>query len=118
MTSSNEMWTTEQGIALCQTLEPYALQDNAHVALTGGLLYREGPRKDCDVVIYRRGLYKGEKELPEFDRPKFLESIKHLLHVEADYLRVTKCKTFHGKPVDLIFVNVVGAPHDLAGDSA
>lgn len=46
-------WTRDEGIALCRLLETVSHQFGAHVALTGGLLYRDGPRKDCDILVYR-----------------------------------------------------------------
>lgn len=50
---TSELWTTEEAFALCRVLERVAPVYGAHVALTGGLLYKDGPRKDCDVVLYR-----------------------------------------------------------------
>ncbi len=45
-------WTTEEAIELCKLIEPIAVQCRGHIGLTGGLLYKEGPRKDCDLVVY------------------------------------------------------------------
>jgi hypothetical protein len=47
------MWNQSEGIALCRALENIAPQFGCHVALTGGLLYKDGPRKDADVMLYR-----------------------------------------------------------------
>ena len=46
-------WTLREAVELCTVLEFVAPNFGAHVALTGGLLYKDGPRKDCDVVLYR-----------------------------------------------------------------
>jgi hypothetical protein len=46
------MWTREKGIALAMAVEAIAPAYGAHVALTGGLLYKEGERKDCDLLFY------------------------------------------------------------------
>lgn len=46
-------WTQTEGIALCRQIEQIAPRFGAHVALTGGLLYRDGERKDCDILVYR-----------------------------------------------------------------
>jgi hypothetical protein len=46
-------WFQEEAINLCCMLEAVAPKYGCHVALTGGLLYKEGQRKDADVVIYR-----------------------------------------------------------------
>lgn len=47
------VWTQQEAIDLCVKLERIAPKFGAHVALTGGLLYKSGLRKDCDVLIYR-----------------------------------------------------------------
>ena len=46
-------WTQPEAIALCKDLEAFAPEYGCHVALTGGLLYKDGPRKDVDIVLYR-----------------------------------------------------------------
>ncbi|MBL4891482.1 MAG: hypothetical protein JKX91_06605 [Rhizobiaceae bacterium] len=40
-------------IKLCQIIELIAPNFGCHVALTGGCLYKEGARKDIDVLMYR-----------------------------------------------------------------
>ncbi len=47
------MWEQSEGIALCRAIENIAPPFGAHVALTGGLLYKDGPRKDVDIMLYR-----------------------------------------------------------------
>lgn len=46
-------WTRQEALALCTRIEPIAAKYGAHVALTGGCLYKEGARKDVDILIYR-----------------------------------------------------------------
>ncbi len=46
-------WVQEPAIMLCCAVEAIAPQFGCHVALTGGLLYKEGARKDCDLLFYR-----------------------------------------------------------------
>lgn len=46
-------WTQTEAVKLCRTLESIAPACGAHVALTGGCLYKDGPRKDCDILLYR-----------------------------------------------------------------
>lgn len=118
MTLSNEIpWTLDDAVPLCGILEGWAIGYDCHVALTGGLLYKDGPRKDCDIVVYRRGLFKGETELPEFNRAALTAAFANVLTIVQEFGRVTKA-TYEGKPVDLLFVNMIGVPHDLAGNSA
>lgn len=47
------VWTQAEAIALCREIENLVPSAGCHVALTGGLLYRDGPRKDCDLLFYR-----------------------------------------------------------------
>lgn len=47
------MWNQQAGLLLCRAIENIAPQYGAHVALTGGLLYKEGNRKDADILFYR-----------------------------------------------------------------
>jgi hypothetical protein len=48
-----KMWTFEEAVALCRLVESVAPKHGCHIALTGGCLYKDGTRKDCDVVVYR-----------------------------------------------------------------
>jgi hypothetical protein len=46
-------WTQDEAIALCITIEAICPAYGCHVALTGGCLYKDGPRKDLDILFYR-----------------------------------------------------------------
>jgi hypothetical protein len=46
-------WTQADAIALCREIEAVCPPFGCHVALTGGTLYKDGPRKDLDVLFYR-----------------------------------------------------------------
>ena len=45
--------TQQWAIDLCRSVEYVCPKFGAHVALTGGTLYKDGPRKDCDILFYR-----------------------------------------------------------------
>ncbi len=45
--------TYEMAVALCAALYKVLEPEGYYPALTGGLLYKEGNRKDIDIVIYR-----------------------------------------------------------------
>lgn len=47
------MWTRDKAISLARELEMVCIKHRCHIALTGGLLYKDGERKDADFVIYR-----------------------------------------------------------------
>lgn len=46
-------WTISEAIALCRAIEAICPAFGCHVALTGGTLYKDGVRKDLDLVFYR-----------------------------------------------------------------
>lgn len=46
-------WTQQEAIELCVKVEAICPKYGCHVALTGGLLYKQGTRKDCDLLFYR-----------------------------------------------------------------
>ena len=46
-------WTLQSAAALCRIVESCCPQYGCHVALTGGSLYKDGERKDCDILFYR-----------------------------------------------------------------
>lgn len=46
-------WQQAEAIDLCRQIEALAPNYGCHVALTGGLLYKDGPRKDADILLYR-----------------------------------------------------------------
>jgi len=48
-----DQWTQEEAVQLCTEIEKICTKYGCHVALTGGLLYKAGPRKDCDLLFYR-----------------------------------------------------------------
>lgn len=39
-------------LRLAKTIEPHLAPQGIHVALTGGVLYKEGQRKDIDLLLY------------------------------------------------------------------
>jgi hypothetical protein len=46
-------WTLVDAIDLCRRIEAVAPAFGCHVGMTGGVLYKEGPREDLDLVFYR-----------------------------------------------------------------
>jgi hypothetical protein len=47
------VWTQNEAIALCRKIEAVCPEYGCHVALTGGALYKDGKRKDLDILFYR-----------------------------------------------------------------
>jgi hypothetical protein len=46
-------WIRVEGVELAREVESVCVPHGCHVALTGGVLYKDGPRKDCDLIFYR-----------------------------------------------------------------
>ena len=46
-------WTQKHAIELARLVEAQCQPAGCHVALTGGCLYKDGERKDCDLLFYR-----------------------------------------------------------------
>lgn len=92
------MWTQAEALRLCRRVEEYAPLYGYHVGLTGGCLYKDGWRKDCDLIFYE--IYKGEPPNVE----KLFESMERhgfKLGKEHGWLRKA---IYEGKPVDCFFM--------------
>lgn len=73
-------WSLKEAVALCRLLESFAPNYGAHVALTGGCLYRDGLRKDVDILVYRI------RQVEHIDWTGFFaECAKHNIHKIQDY---------------------------------
>ncbi len=92
------MWTQAEAIELCREIENICPAFGCHVALTGGLLYKEGPRKDCDLLFYRI------RQVKEIDKNGLLNKLYRELRfrVNSGFGFVHKA-TYRGKPVDCLF---------------
>jgi hypothetical protein len=95
-----DKWTLDEALALCTAIHEIPSEKfHCHPALTGGLLYKSGPRKDCDIVMYQRGDVNGER-LP-IDWPELWAALDAIgLTLLADYGYVKKC-VYKGKMVDV-----------------
>lgn len=107
------VWTLDLAVALCKALEEIAPKFGAHVALTGGTLYKEGPRKDVDILFYRI------RQVPVIDVAGLMEAIKAVgVRPAADHGWCYKA-TFNGMPIDFFFPEREGLeyPAHLAVES-
>lgn len=95
MNAPKPTWTQTEAIELCKLLEMVAPNYGAHVALTGGLLYKEGPRKDCDVLLYRI------RERPEIDFTGLFFALEMLGFEIGEDFGWCKKLTYQGKSIDL-----------------
>lgn len=97
---SATQWTLQQGLDLCTAIHNLPAQKfNCHPALTGGLLYKTGLRKDCDIVIYQRGDVDGKRE--PINWPGLWAALYDIgVCLGDDFGYVKKC-TYQGKIVDI-----------------
>lgn len=73
---SRDGWSRDEAVALCRMIEQIAPKFGAHVALTGGCLYKDGVRKDCDVVLYRI------RQRDEIEMEKLFAALRAALGIE------------------------------------
>jgi len=92
-------WVLAEAIELCTLIQSVSPAFSAHPALTGGLLYKTGPRKDCDIVIYQRGDSNGERK--PIDWGGLWEALEGVgLTLTEDFGYCKKCR-WRGKVVDI-----------------
>lgn len=46
-------WTQDQAVLFSREVEMRCLRFRCHIALTGGTLYKDGERKDLDLMLFR-----------------------------------------------------------------
>jgi hypothetical protein len=90
----------ELAIELCTKIYDHSSIFRVYPALTGGTLYKDGERKDIDIVLYG--------DSPEIT----LGTVANILNnvnvtIIKMYGRVTKC-TYKGVDVDIILPSHVG----------
>src|SRR3546814_17782576 len=80
----------------------------AHVALTGGTLYKDGPRKDVDLLFYRI------RQVKEIDRPRLIRALQRIgIEISKRHGWVQKA-FYEGKPIDLFFPDHIDGERDAA----
>jgi hypothetical protein len=109
-------WTLADALALCTAIHNLPSEKfHCHPALTGGLLYKTGPRKDCDIVIYQRGDVGGERQ--PIDWSGFWLAAQSVgLQLIHDYGYVKKCD-YHGKVVDVFDPTQEGGNYGQEADA-
>lgn len=90
-------WTQKQAVEFCRTIEDFAPRYGCHVALTGGTLYREGERKDADLILYRI------RQIPKIDVDGLVSALQSI-GVEF-HQTVGWCfkATFEDRSIDFLF---------------
>ena len=92
----------EQAVRICRIIERASPEFGCHVALTGGCLYKDGERKDIDLLFYR------VRQVKEIDyQGLFAALVKLGFELPNGFGWLFKSKYF-GCPVDMFFPEEVG----------
>lgn len=103
--------TQEEAIALCKKISEVCPVAGCHVALTGGALYKDGPRKDIDILFYRI------RQLDTIDYTKLFEVLHELGITPYRHCGwVTKAYGPNGCYIDIFFPEDATAPRDRLSD--
>jgi hypothetical protein len=95
--STQAVWTQDEAVALCVQIEAICPSFGCHVALTGGLLYKPGLRKDADILFYRI------RQVDEIDVEGLLLALAGIgIDNGDDYGWCVKA-TYRDKPIDFFF---------------
>jgi len=91
-------WTASDATTLCRAIESVCPAFGCHVALTGGTLYKDGLRKDVDILFYRI------RQVPEIDIGGLRSALTVMFGIEwlDDYGWVKKAD-LHGRKIDFFF---------------
>lgn len=91
--------------ALCRTINEFSHRYGCHVALTGGCLYKDGDRKDLDLLFYR---VRQADKISQKGLFRALEGIG--LEKPEGFGWLFKSK-YKGVPVDLFFPEEQGGEY-------
>lgn len=90
-------WTTQEAVDLCIKLEAIAPNFGAHIGLTGGLLYKQGERKDADIIIYRI------RQVQAIDSDGLFAAFAEIGVEKVSGFGWCHKATYQGKPIDFFF---------------
>lgn len=105
----SDMWTQEQAIELCRAIEEICPRYGCHVALTGGTLYRDGPRKDVDILFYRI------RQIDAIDVDALMDALLGLGVSPGDDFGWCYKATYQDKAIDFFFPERAGVGQDAPG---
>ena len=100
------MLTQNEAIELARKVEQICPQHGYHVALTSGCLYKDGDRKDCDLLFYRIRQCENPDHMTMFGD---LASAG-LLRMKSGFGWCIKAEAMDGRSVDCFFPEEVGGP--------
>lgn len=84
-----------RAVEICKEFHPLLEAVGYYCALTGGCLYREGERKDVDIVIYRHRQRKGHVNMV-----KVMDALSPLGVEVVQYFGFVTKATYKGYSID------------------
>lgn len=90
------------GVEVCRIIESFAPFFGCHVALTGGSLYKQGDRKDLDLIFYRI------RQSPMIDTDGLFNAMVNLGFAKPDGFGWIFKTEYKGVPIDMLFPEEVG----------
>ena len=100
------MWTQQEAIELCRRVEAICPKFGCHIALTGGLLYGEGERKDCDLIFYRI------RQQPKIDLDGLFVALDEIGLVKKSGFGWCFKAEYNGKRVDFLMPEEQGGEYE------
>jgi hypothetical protein len=101
-------WTQAEAVELCRRIEALCPEFGCHVALTGGTLYKDGPRKDLDLLFYRI------RQRPKIDQDGLWIDLETVLglKLQRGFGWCFKLEDRFGRKIDAFFPEEQGGEYD------
>lgn len=87
----------EKAVEVCKLVETISPNFGCHVALTGGCLYKQGDRKDLDILFYRI------RQTPEIDKDGLFNALRSVGFKDITGFGWCHKAIFNGFSVDMFF---------------
>lgn len=98
-------WDQSEAIELCRKIEAICPAFGCHVALTGGCLYKDGLRKDADILFYRI------RQVGEIDIDGLFAALGNLGVEKTGGFGFVHKALYRGKGIDFFFPESEGGPN-------
>ena len=109
---TNSFWTQDEAITLCRLIECFCPKYGCHVALTGGCLYKDGGRKDLDILFYRI------RQVKEIDLDGLFAALELIgITKQSGFGWVYKATGSNGRNIDMFFPESNGGDYDRKENS-
>ena len=90
-------WSWVEARELCTRIEAIAPVYGCHVGLTGGLLYKDGPRKDLDIIFYRI------RQVEAIDWDGLMLALKGIGFMDMRFFGFVTKAIYEGRSLDILF---------------